>query len=79
MITKPLFSRVAHELPERAGRATVSQLGPANQALAAHLRARFGAPMGEPGSFLAPPVVEALFDWESTTSASRRCRGWRAR
>lgn len=64
MITKPLFSRVAHELPERAGRATVSQLGPANQALAAHLRARFGAPMGEPGSFLAPPVVEALFDWE---------------
>lgn len=64
MITNTLFSRVAHELPERAGRATVSQLGPANQTLANHLRERFGAPMGQTGSFLAPPVVESLFDWE---------------
>lgn len=64
MSMNTLFHRVARELPERAGRATVSQIGPANQALANHLRARLGAPMGHAGSFLAPPVVEALFDWE---------------
>ena len=64
MTATHLYRYLAHELPERAGRASVSQLGPCNPALASHLRNRLCATMGQPGSFVAPAVVESLFDWE---------------
>ncbi|MBI4822220.1 MAG: DEAD/DEAH box helicase [Deltaproteobacteria bacterium] len=57
-MTDALFSEVYRELASRAARATVSQLGLASVELRSHLEATL------PKSFLAPPVFEALFDWE---------------
>ena len=59
-----LYRDLATEWARRAARATISQLGPRNPALQAELTHRLERPMGEEGSFLAPPVFESLFDWE---------------
>lgn len=58
------FVTLAEELNRRAARATISQLGPRNNALRAYLRDLFGSPVGRQGSFLADPVFESLFEWE---------------
>lgn len=58
------FAHLVRELRERAAFATVSQLGPRRRPLAEHLEARLRATPGTPGALLAPPVFEALFDWE---------------
>ncbi|MBN1207511.1 MAG: DEAD/DEAH box helicase [Myxococcaceae bacterium] len=63
-MTKPFYSLLSRELTERAARAMVSQLGPANPALLQHLQAALVQPLGERGSFIAPPAFEALFEWE---------------
>ncbi len=61
----PLFFQpLARALTERAAAATVSLLGPASQTLRTHLLERMSQRPGSAGSFLAPPVFEALFDWE---------------
>jgi len=59
------YGGLAAEWARRAARATISQLGPRNEALRAELRRSLERPMGEPGSFLAPPVFESLFEWEA--------------
>jgi DEAD/DEAH box helicase domain-containing protein len=57
---KPLMD----ELGRRAAHAVVSQMSPARPPLAVDLRARLSGPPGAPDALLAPPVFEALFDWE---------------
>ncbi|MFY0528744.1 DEAD/DEAH box helicase [Archangium gephyra] len=63
-MTQSFYNTLSHEFTERAARAMVSQLGPANRALHQHLQATLQRPPGESGSFVAPPVFEALFEWE---------------
>jgi ATP-dependent helicase YprA (DUF1998 family) len=58
------FSKLAESWTERATRATLSQVGPANSALRQRLTDLLDRPVGSRGSFLAPPVFEALFEWE---------------
>ncbi|MRG98178.1 DEAD/DEAH box helicase [Polyangium spumosum] len=64
-MTEPFFSRLAQELVVRSARATISQASPANAPLLHHLQATLEADAGAAGSFLAPPLFEALFRWES--------------
>lgn len=64
---EPMFAALMHDLVERAARATVSQLAPAEECLAAHLRERLESTPGNADSFVAPPVFEGLFDWEPGT------------
>lgn len=64
MTKPPFFSAIAHDLAARAAEATISLLSPASQTLRSHLAGRLKAPAGAPGSYLAAPVFEALFDWE---------------
>lgn len=69
------FSSLLPELATRAARATVSRLSMSNPALRSHLLARFSADIGEPGSFLAEPVFEATFGWESAGKTLKDLRG----
>ena len=57
------FAPLAQDLVERAARATVSQMAPANPALRLHLLDLLGQAPGRGGSFLAPPMFEAMFEW----------------
>lgn len=59
------FNSLARELSIRAARAVLSQIGPTSEPLRRHLRQLFERPPGEPGSFLADPVFEAMFSWET--------------
>lgn len=59
------FHRLTTELRRRVARAVVSQTGPASDALRRYMLETLDAPPGQPGSFLAPPVFEGLFEWES--------------
>lgn len=59
------FSSLARELSIRAARAVLSQIGLTSEPLRRHLRQLFERPPGEPGSFLAYPVFEAMFSWET--------------
>src|SRR5690606_22300778 len=56
------YSALTADIARRAARAAVGQLSPAS--LAAYLLEALSVPPGEPGSFLAPPVFEPLFEWE---------------
>ena len=58
------FGGLARELVARSARATVSQASPASAALLNHLQATLEVAPGVAGSFLAPPLFEALFQWE---------------
>ena len=57
------FSAMMPSLANRAGLGTVSWLGFANVPLRQHLLDIFSAEYGAPGSFLADPAFEAVFDW----------------
>jgi DEAD/DEAH box helicase domain-containing protein len=46
----------------------VGQLSPAEESLAEHLLVTLGVAPGEPGSVLASPVFEPLFEWERASS-----------
>ena len=59
------FERLSRELSTRAARALLGQLGLTSDALREHLRWVFERPAGKPGSFLAEPVFEATFPWET--------------
>jgi DEAD/DEAH box helicase domain-containing protein len=61
--TRQLTS-LTNELTLRAARAAVSQLGPASEPLRRHLQDVLARKAGEPGSFLAEPIVEATFGWQ---------------
>jgi DEAD/DEAH box helicase domain-containing protein len=65
-MTDVFFTRLSHELVTRAARATVSQASPANQALLQHLQDVLEVDPSSDGSFLAPPLFEALFPWEGS-------------
>lgn len=58
------YAPLVRELAERAAFAAVSQLNPARRDLARTLQQRLAGDPGSPGALLAPPVFEALFDWE---------------
>lgn len=58
------YSALTVDITRRVARATVGQLSPAEESLAAHLLEVTGVPPGQDGSFLAPPVFESLFEWE---------------
>jgi DEAD/DEAH box helicase domain-containing protein len=58
------YSALTADLIRRVARATVGQLSPAEESFAAHLLATLGVAPGQPGSVLASPVFESLFDWE---------------
>ena len=57
------LSELSRELALRAARATGGMASPANDLLRRHLRDRFESPAGKGDSFLAEPVIEAMFPW----------------
>ena len=59
------FETLTRELSVRAARATLGQIGLTCDPLREHLRSLFEQPAGTPGSFLAEPVFEAMFPWET--------------
>lgn len=62
------FTDITEQLTLRAGRAAISQLGPANRELAESLRTRLTSSFGSSDGLLAQPVFEGLFDWEPSES-----------
>jgi DEAD/DEAH box helicase domain-containing protein len=58
------FSTITDELATRAALSTLSLVSPASSELRDQLLTLMNEPAGSPGSFLASPVCEALFDWE---------------
>lgn len=52
-----------NRLCRRSAAAVIAQSGVRHPALLSHLRRTLTAPPGEPGSFLAEPVIEAAFGW----------------
>ena len=63
------YTEITSELARRGALATISQMSPASSSLRLHLRDQLLRSIGEPGSFLAPPVVESLFEWEKHDKA----------
>lgn len=63
------FSSLLPELSVRAARATISRLGFSNRSLRKHLNEIFSKGFGEQGSFIADPVFEATFGWETADKA----------
>ena len=63
-MSEAMFAPLAREFVRRTARATVSQLSPASRTLAQHLLGRLERDAGSPGSFVAEPVFEPLFEWE---------------
>ena len=59
------FTGLAEQLNRRTLRAVLSQLGPRHPGLRAHLADWFARAPGEDGAFLAEPVFESMFGWES--------------
>jgi len=64
------FQLLIHQLSSRASEATLSILGISDPALREFLSAQFNQPHGSKDSnnFLADPVFEAIFEWESNTN-----------
>ncbi len=69
------FSSLTSELARRAARAALSQLGIRSEALRRFLRTRLEQPAGEPGSFIAEPVFEAMFGWKTADRTMRDLAG----
>jgi DEAD/DEAH box helicase domain-containing protein len=59
------YTDLIEQLNRRATRAALGLLGFRNDALRAYLADSFGTEAGLPGSFLADPVFEATFSWQS--------------
>ncbi|WP_341326862.1 DEAD/DEAH box helicase [Methylotuvimicrobium sp. KM2] len=59
------YTDLIEQLNRRATRAALGLLGFRNDALRAYLASYFGKEAGLPGSFLADPVFEATFGWQS--------------
>ena len=61
------FQPLINQLSNRASEATLSILGISDPALRQFLSAQFNQPLGGEGSnnFLADPVFEAIFEWET--------------
>jgi DEAD/DEAH box helicase domain-containing protein len=68
MSDEEFFSALGRELTQRAARATVSQFGPESAALRRYLINSLEQPPGAYGSFLATPLFESLFEWETATT-----------
>ena len=65
-MTEPnYFTSLVNDLNTRAARAVVSQMGVNSNALRHHLQAIFEQEPGRRGSFLADPVFEATFPWQT--------------
>ncbi len=61
----PYFSSLAQQLCQRAARATIGDRRPSHAAIREYLRQRLEQLPPADGSFLAEPVFEALFEYES--------------
>lgn len=59
------FQSLVGELVERGAGALVGTLGPTSDALRQHLLQEMSAPAGKGASFLADPVFETIFDWQT--------------
>jgi DEAD/DEAH box helicase domain-containing protein len=59
------FSSLLAELGERSTSAILGALGPVSDPLRNHVRTRFSVPPGVDGGFLADPVFEPIFEWQS--------------
>ena len=64
--TQTSFTALTAELSRRAARAVISQLSPVSNPLRAHLSTLLHRGPGETGGFLADPVFEAGFGWQTT-------------
>ena len=58
------ISNLIQDLSTRSGRAILSQLGLRSAALRDYLEKLYARELGEPGSLLADPVLEAVFGWK---------------
>src|ERR1700691_1135173 len=65
MSFRGFFEPLADELSRRAALATTSQIGPESRPLLQFLQREMLRGPGERHGFLAEPVLEALFDWET--------------
>ena len=65
MMSEPYFTSLVNDLNNRAARAVVSQMGVNSDALRHHLQTIFEQSPGQKGSFLADPVFEATFPWQT--------------
>ena len=57
---------LAEQLAARAARGFIGALSPSSEPLRRYLAQSLDVPPGNPGGFLAEPVIEAVFDWETT-------------
>lgn len=64
MASKLFFHELISHLAKSSAMATAGTLKPANTELRRFLREDLSQPAGEDGSFLAEPVLEAIFEWE---------------
>jgi DEAD/DEAH box helicase domain-containing protein len=64
--TQTSFISLTAELRRRAARAVISKLSPVSDPLRAHLSTLLHRCPGETGGFLADPVFEAGFGWQTT-------------
>lgn len=62
---EPYFETLFDQLNQRAARATIADRTPSLEVLREYLRQQFELEGGKAGSFLAQPVFEALFEYES--------------
>ncbi|WP_417228299.1 DEAD/DEAH box helicase [Amphritea sp.] len=69
------FKDLINQSLERTREATLSILGIKNTGLRAHLTEQMHNRMGEEGCFLAPPVFEHTFGWESGKSSFAELKG----
>jgi DEAD/DEAH box helicase domain-containing protein len=63
--TQTSFTALTAELSRRAARAVISQLSPVSDPLRTHLSTLLYRGPGETGGFLADPVFEAGFGWQT--------------
>ena len=62
---RDLFGNVADSILKQSVDASLGLYAPRNRALASHLKKQLGQTFGDGDSFLAAPVLEALFEWEN--------------
>lgn len=59
------FQSLVGQLGDRAASALIGTLGPVSDPLRTHMRQTMALPAGRGASFLADPVFEAIFDWQT--------------
>jgi len=68
-VPERFFGSLTDELGRRATSALLGDLAPTSDPLRHYLRDLLSGPAGTPGSFLADPVFEPIFEWETASES----------